>query len=156
MITNWQPKRTKFKRLHKGVVLSCQHKLPEDSIMQGVMGLRILKRGRLTVKQLEQMRRRIVTVRKKKEKQKIWFRCIPDIPVTAKPLGIRMGKGKGGIKSWITRVPAGKVIMQINYMTKKRVQKALYLAKKMLPVPSKIVKSAVLNQPLNKRLRYVF
>jgi large subunit ribosomal protein L16 len=84
--------------LHKGGVQKCQYKLSAGQLQQAAVGLRILKSGQLTAKQLEQMRRKIITVRKKKEKQKIWFRCIPDIPITAKPLGIRMGKGKGGIK----------------------------------------------------------
>jgi large subunit ribosomal protein L16 len=147
MITTWQPKRTKFKRLHKGVVQKCQYKSSAVQLRQGVIGLRVLKSGRLTAKQLEQTRRKMITVRKKKEKQKIWFRCIPDVPVTAKPLGIRMGKGKGGIKYWISRLSAGKAIMQMNHMTQRRAIKALLLAKKMLPIPTKVLISKVSRKP---------
>jgi len=138
MLVQWQPKKTKFKRLHKGVILRCKYKLSSRVSQQGIFGLRVLKSTRFTGKQLEQARRRILTVRKKREKQKIWFRCIPDIPVTAKPLGIRMGKGKGNIKYWISRLPAGKIIFQLNYMDKVRAKKALILAKKVMPMPTKI------------------
>ncbi len=63
----------------------------------GLCALKILKSTRLTAKQLEQARRKILTIRKRKEKQLIWTKCQPDIPVTSKPLGIRMGKGKGTV-----------------------------------------------------------
>ena len=126
----WQPKKTKFKRLHKGTLNKCRYKKSAITTTQGVFGLKVLKSVRLNSKQLEQVRRKIISVRKKKEKQKIWFRCIPDIPVTAKPLGIRMGKGKGNIKYWTSRVPAGKIVFQLNIMKKKKAFKALRLAKK--------------------------
>lgn len=133
----WQPKKTKFKRLHKGTLKKCRYKKSCVTTTQGVFGLKVLKSVRLNSKQLEQVRRKIISVRKKKEKQKIWFRCIPDIPVTAKPLGIRMGKGKGNIKYWTARVPAGKIVFQLNMMKKKKAFKALRLAKKILPMPTK-------------------
>jgi len=57
--------------LHKGVVQKCQYRAAANRIQQGFFGLRILKRGKLTAKQLEQMRRKIIKVRKKREKQKI-------------------------------------------------------------------------------------
>jgi len=147
MIAKGQPKYTKFKRLHKGTIRKCQYRLSAKYLQQGSAGLRVLKSGRFTQKQLEQARRKIVTVRKRKEKQKIWFRCIPDIPITAKSLGLRMGKGKGAIKYWSARLRAGKVIFQINRMTKRREVKALHLIKKVLPVPTKII--------LNKVTQYV-
>jgi len=138
MLLTWQPKKTKFKRLHKGTLPKCTYKASSLRTQQGVYGLRVLKHTRLSSKQLEQVRRKIITVRKKREKQKIWFRCIPDIPITAKPLGIRMGKGKGQIKYWIARVPAGKIIFQLKYMDSWRAKKALKMAKKILPAPTKI------------------
>jgi len=144
MIIKWQPKRTKFKRLQKGTLRKCQYRLSAKYLQQGYAGLRILKSGRFTQKQLEQARRKIVTVRKRKEKQRLWFRCIPDIPITAKALGLRMGKGKGVIKYWSARLLAGKVILQINRMTRHRSVKALRLIKKVLPVPTKIVLGKVI------------
>lgn len=138
MLFVWQPKKTKFKRLQKGVVHRCRYKQSAIRSHQGVYGLRVLKSTRFTAKQLEQARRRILTIRKKREKQKIWFRCIPDVPITSKPLGIRMGKGKGNIKYWISRLSAGKIIFQLNYMHEWRARKALILAQKVLPMPTKI------------------
>lgn len=145
-VNMWQPKRTKFKRFHKGNVTKCRYRLSATKLHQGAYALRVLKSVRLTAKQLEQTRRKLVTVRKKREKQRIWFRCIPDVPVTAKPLGIRMGKGKGAIKYWTSRLPAGKIIFQLNFMSNKRSLKALYLAKKILPMPTKIEKNTALKK----------
>ena len=71
MKTQMQPKKTKFKRLHKGTILSCEHRVSALRLQQGAFGLRVLKSGRLTAKQLEQARRKISKARKKKEKQKI-------------------------------------------------------------------------------------
>ena len=144
MLTNWRPKQTKFKRLQKGIIKKCNYSFSATRVQQGSMGLRILKSGILTSRQLEQARRKMLTFRKKKEKQKIWFHCIPDIPVTCKPLGIRMGKGKGAPKHWISRLLSGKIVMQLNYLSKNRAFRALTVVKKLLPVPTKIVFSRAL------------
>ena len=139
MLITWKPRQTKFKRLQKGIIKKCNHTCSATRIQQGILGLRILKSGILTSKQLEQARRKMLKFRKKKEKQKIWFHCVPDVPITRKPLGIRMGKGKGAPKHWISKLISGKVIMQLNYLSRKRAKKALRAAKKILPVPTKIV-----------------
>jgi len=144
MLTNWKPNQTKFKRLQKGVIKKCQYSFSAMCLQQGSVGLRILKSGILTAKQLEQARRKIIRFRKKKHKQHIWFYCLPDIPITRKPLGIRMGKGKGSPKHWISRLTAGKTIMQLNYLVGNRSKKALSVVKKILPIPTKIVSTRLL------------
>ena len=104
---------------------------------------------RLTLKQLEQARRKIVTVRKKREKQKLWSRCVTDTAVTAKPLGIRMGKGKGAIKYWVHKAVAGKVIFHLSPRALWRALAALKKAQKILPVPTKIyINRTMLKSPL--------
>jgi len=70
MQTKWQPKRSKFKRLHKGVIKKCQYRLSTKFVQQGYAGLRVLKSGRFTPKQLEQSRRKLLVVKKKKRKTK--------------------------------------------------------------------------------------
>jgi len=142
----WQPKKTKFKRLHKGTTLSCEYRQSACKLQQGAIGLKVLRSGSLTSRQLEQVRRKISRVRKKKEKQKIWFRSIPDIPITAKPLGIRMGKGKGQISYWISRLTAGKIIFHVNWMSKNRANTALKSALKLLPVPTQIISCKTYNK----------
>jgi len=145
MLINWRPKQTKFKRLQKGIIKKCQYSFSATRVQQGAWGLRILRSGILTSKQLEQARRKIITFRKKKEKQKIWFYCIPDTPVTRKPLGIRMGKGKGAPKHWISKLLSGKIIMHLNFLSRKRSSKALRAVKKLLPVPTKVVANRALS-----------
>lgn len=138
MIVHWQPKKTKFKRLHKGTIRRCEYRVSARRLQHGSFGLRVLKSGRLTAKQLEQARRKILRFRKKKEKQIIWFRSIPDMPLTAKPLAMRMGKGKGSVNRWISKLTAGKIIFHMNWFEKRRALPALKKAAKMLPVPTKI------------------
>lgn len=152
MLIKWQPKQFKFKRLQKGVLKNCQFKVTASKPHQGSIGLRALKSGVLTSKQLEQARRKLLKFRKKKEKNKIWFRCIPDIPITKKPLGIRMGKGKGSPKYWIFRLAAGSVILQLSYMTRSRSAKGLILAKKALPIPTKVVYNKSIRRPMHLQL----
>jgi len=151
MLFRLKPKREKFKRLHKGLVSKCQFRSSAVRPQQGALALRALKSGLLTAKQLEQARRKIILFRKKKHKQKVWYRCIPDIPVTQKAKGLRMGKGKGSTKFWISRITAGKAIFQLNYVPNTKPRKALKLIKKILPIPTKIVN----NSGLKRFVKYV-
>jgi large subunit ribosomal protein L16 len=151
MIFNWQPRQTKFKRLHKGKIKKCRFKRSARTTQDGICGLIILKSMRLTVKQLEQARRKIMTVRKKKEKQKIWTRCVSDTAITAKPLGIRMGKGKGAIKYWVHKAVAGKIIFHLSPRALKRAKTALEKAKKILPIPTKIYVNRTM---LRRRIKF--
>jgi large subunit ribosomal protein L16 len=146
MIIRWKPKREKFKRLHKGVISKCQFRKSAVRAQQGNLSLRALKSGIITAKQLEQARRKIIRFKKKKHKQKIWYHCIPDIPITKKPLGLRMGKGKGSPKSWISRVVAGKSIIHLNYMQNNKPLTALILVRKILPIPTRIVSNIAINR----------
>jgi len=151
MLIRWKPKREKFKRLHKGVVSKCQFRTSATRPQQGGFALHTLKSGLLTAKQLEQARRKIILIRKKKQKQKIWYRCIPDVPITRKPLGLRMGKGKGSPKFWISRVTAGKAILQLNYVPNLKPFIALGLVKKILPIPTQIIS----NNAISRYMKYV-
>jgi large subunit ribosomal protein L16 len=136
----WKPRKVKYKRLHKGRIypLSYQHK--NTSLKFGYYGLKILKDSRLTSKQLEASRRMISRGVRKKEK--MWIRCIPNISFTRKPLGIRMGKGKGLVderNNWIYRLQAGKVLFEVGFMSKTKAKKLLLAASKKLPVSSIII-----------------
>jgi len=145
MIIRWKPKREKFKRVHKGTIAKCLFRNSAIRPQQGNLSLRALKSGIITAKQLEQARRKIILFKKKKHKQKIWYRCIPDVPITRKPLGLRMGKGKGSPKFWISRVSAGKAIIQLNYMQNNKPRSALTLVQKILPIPTRIVYNIAVN-----------
>ena len=138
MIFKWQPKKTKFKRLQKGNLKKCRYKLSARTTQDGICGLIILQSRRLNLKQLELARRKISTVRRKREKQKIWTHCVTDVCVTAKPLGIRMGKGKGAVKYWTHKALAGKVIFHLSPRGVRRAKSALQKAQNILPIPTKM------------------
>lgn len=148
MVSNWQPKKVKFKRLQKGRITKIEYRISARQLPQASFGLRVLKSGRLTAKQLEQARKKIIKIRQKREKQKIWFNCLPDIPVTSKPLGIRMGKGKGTTDYWVSRLTAGKMILQINWVPTAKAKRGLKQAAKVLPVPTKVITNKVCKKPL--------
>lgn len=139
MLAKWQPKRTKFKRVHKGTLHRCQYRKTTLRLQQGFAGLRMLKSGHLVIKQLEPARRKIFSVKKKHTKQKLWMKCAVDMPVTAKSLGLRMGKGKGLLKYWSARVLAGKTIFNVSRMQKDTGLKILQMVRKFFPAPTKLV-----------------
>jgi large subunit ribosomal protein L16 len=134
MSTFWTPNKTKFKRLQKGIIKPIEFKKTSTNIYFGYFGLKALKNGRITAKQLEAARRMISKHIRKKEK--LWIRNLPDIPVTAKPNEIRMGKGKGAVSYWVTRIKAGQILFELSRMS---VQKAILILKsasKKLPIPT--------------------
>lgn len=137
MAFRWYPKETKFKKSQKGRIYPLTRKSSTAKVAFGYYGLKVLKNARLTVKQLEAARRMISKHMRKKEK--IWIRCRPDRPLTAKPLQIRMGKGKGAVDSWIYRLQGGKVLFEIGYMRPQKAITILVSAGKKLPVPFIIV-----------------
>jgi large subunit ribosomal protein L16 len=99
--------------------------------------------GRLSAKQLEATRRMVSRHIRKKEK--IWIRAFPDIPVTTKPIQIRMGKGKGAVDHWIHKLPVGKMILEVGYMNEAKAKAVLLGAAKKLGVPC-----AFVNRKLDK------
>jgi large subunit ribosomal protein L16 len=92
---SWQPQRTKFRRLCKGVLKTVSLSHSNNELKFGWYGLQSLGSARLSGKQLEATRRMVSRHIRKKEK--IWIRAFPDVPVTTKPIQIRMGKGKGAV-----------------------------------------------------------
>jgi large subunit ribosomal protein L16 len=136
----WKPKRVKYKRLHKGRIYPINYNRQTTSLTFGYYGLKVLKDARLTAKQLEASRRMISRSIRKKEK--MWIRCVPNISFTTKPLGIRMGKGKGLVdekNNWVYRLQTGKMLFEIGFMSKEKAYKLLRAAAKKLPVPSIII-----------------
>jgi large subunit ribosomal protein L16 len=128
------PKNSKFKRLHKGFISSIEYKKSIINLYYGVFGLKVLKRCRLSIKQLNAAKQKIIKAIKKKEK--LWIRGFTDIPVTKKPNEMRMGKGKGSVEYWILRVKAGCSLFELSNMSKKRAFMLLSDAAKKLPSPT--------------------
>lgn len=104
-----QPKFLKYKKVRKSKLTRLD--LKSTKIKHGNFGLKALESGYITAHQLKSIndffKKRI------KKKGKVWFRVFPHIPVTSKPLEVRMGKGKGAIKNWVCRVSAGKILLEM-------------------------------------------
>ena len=103
------PKKTKFKKIKKGRLSVLEFKT--NKLKFGTVGLKTKESGFLNARQIEAARQAIA--RKTKRKSKLWIRVFPDLPVTSKPIGTRMGKGKGQISHWAVRVGGGRVIFEL-------------------------------------------
>jgi large subunit ribosomal protein L16 len=135
-----QPKRTKFRKMHKGRNRGLAQRGSKVSF--GEFGLKATERGRLTARQLEAARRAMT--RHIKRGGKIWIRVFPDVPVTQKPLEVRMGKGKGSVEYWICQIQPGRMLYEVEGVSEELAREALALAAAKLPFPTAFVKRTVM------------
>ncbi len=138
MTNKLQPKKTKFKRLHKGRLKLQTWRKSNTNLVYGVWGLQLLKATKLTGNQIEAARR-MMSRSLKKSTRLLWIRGLTDIPVTKKPKDMRMGKGKGPVQFWIMRIPAGKILFEISKISSVTERHILKMAAKKLPCPTKII-----------------
>ena len=108
------------------------------SLAFGEFGLKALEPERVTARQIEATRRAIT--REMKRQGKVWIRVFPDVPVSAKPIEVRMGKGKGSVDRWVSRVAPGRILFEIDGVPEETAREALRLGAAKLPVKTKIVK----------------
>ena len=125
-----QPKRTKFRKQHKGRNTGIA--VRGSSVSFGEYGLKAITRGRLTARQIESGRRTIT--RHIKRGGKIWIRIFPDKPITKKPLEVRMGKGKGSVEYWVAQIRPGMVLYEIQGVSEELAREAFTLAAAKLPL----------------------
>lgn len=125
-----QPKRTKFRKQHKGKNNGIA--VRGSSVSFGEYGLKSVSRGRLTARQIESARRAIS--RHVKRGGKIWIRVFPDKPITEKPLAVRMGKGKGGVEYWVAQIRPGTMLYEIQGVSEELAREAFSLAAAKLPL----------------------
>jgi large subunit ribosomal protein L16 len=135
-----QPKRTKFRKQHKG--RNPGMALRGNKVSFGEFGLKCLGRGRITSRQIEAARRAMS--RCVKRGGKIWIRIFPDKPITQKPLEVRQGKGKGNVEYWVALVQPGRMLYEIEGVTKEVAEQAFRLAAAKLPVETQIVERTVM------------
>ena len=133
-----QPKRTKFRKAHKGRI----HGLAKGgfSLSFGGYGLKALEPERVTARQIEAARRAIT--RAMKRQGRVWIRIFPDLPVTDKPAEVRMGKGKGAVDYWAARVAPGRIMFEIDGVPDDVAREALRLGAAKLPIRVKVVTRA--------------
>jgi large subunit ribosomal protein L16 len=124
------PKRTKFRKYQKGRIGGIK---PNTNQLQfGRYGIKTIESGLIKAKTIEAVRR--VMTRKFKRTGQIWIRIFPDHPVTAKPAEVRMGKGKGNLSYWASKVQSGQILYEIDGVTLQTAQQAALLAYHKLPV----------------------
>jgi len=130
-----QPKRTKFRKQHKGRNRGLASR--GNKVSFGEFGLKALGRGRLTSRQIEAARRALT--RSIKRGGRVWIRVFPDKPISKKPLEVRMGKGKGNPEYWVALVQPGKVLYEMEGVTEAVARDAFKLAAAKLPVQTAFV-----------------
>ena len=135
-----QPKRTKFRKTHKGRNRGLATSGNEVSF--GTFGLKATSRGQLTARQIEAARRAMT--RHVKRQGKIWIRVFPDKPISKKPLEVRMGKGKGSVEYWVAQIQPGKVLYEIEGVSEELAREAFALAAAKLPLATSFVKRTVM------------
>ena len=135
-----QPKRTKFRKQHKGRNRGLAQRGAKVSF--GEFGLKSNDRGRITARQIEAARRAMT--RHVKRGGKIWIRVFPDKPITEKPLEVRQGKGKGNVEYWVAQVQPGRVLYEMEGVSEQLAREAFALAAAKLLVGTTFVKRTVM------------
>ncbi|MEM1079186.1 50S ribosomal protein L16 [Dinoroseobacter sp. S76] len=130
-----QPKRTKFRKQHKGRIRG-EAKGGSD-LTFGTYGLKATQPERITARQIEAARRAMT--RHMKRQGRVWIRIFPDLPVTSKPVEVRMGKGKGSVDFWACKVKPGRIMFEIDGVSETVAREALRLAAMKLPIKTRTV-----------------
>jgi large subunit ribosomal protein L16 len=130
-----QPKRTKFRKAHKGRIHG--NAKGGYALNFGDYGMKAMEPGRVTARQIEAARRAIT--RHMKRAGRVWIRVFPDVPVSQKPTEVRMGKGKGSPEFWAARVHPGRVMFEINGVPEDVAKEALRLGSAKLGIKTKTV-----------------
>ena len=135
-----QPKRTKFRKQHKGRNRGLA--TAGSSVSFGDFGLKATGRGRITARQIEAARRAIT--RHVKRGGKLWIRVFPDKPISKKPLEVRMGKGKGNVEYWVAQIQPGRMLYEIEGVPEELAREAFKLAAAKLPLGTTFAKRTVM------------
>ncbi len=129
------PKRTKYRKQQKGRV---RGKATRGNVVSdGEFGLQACEIGLITSNQIEAAR--VAMTRYIKRGGKVWIKIFPDKPMTAKPIGTRMGKGKGAVEYWVAAVKPGRVMFEITGVPEETAKEALRLAANKLSVKCKFI-----------------
>src|ERR1700678_3198340 len=130
-----QPARTKFRKAHKGRIHGVA--TSAATLAFGQFGLKALERDRITARQIEAARRALT--RHMKRSGRVWIRVFPDVPVSKKPLEVRMGSGKGTPELWVCRVKPGRILFELDGVSLEVAKQSLALAAAKLPVKTRFV-----------------
>ena len=130
-----QPKRTKFRKQFKGRI----HGVAKGGfdLAFGEYGLKAQEPNRVNAREIEAARRAIT--RAMKRAGRVWIRVFPDVPVSKKPLEVRMGSGKGGVEYWVVRIKPGRILFELDGVPVQLAKEALALAAAKLPIKTRFV-----------------
>ncbi len=129
------PKRTRFRKAHKGRIKGVAK--GGFSLSFGGFGLKAMEPERVTARQIEAARRAIT--RAMKRQGRVWIRIFPDLPVSTKPAEVRMGSGKGAPEYWVARIKPGRIMFEIDGVSQETAREALALGAAKLPIKTKVV-----------------
>ncbi len=129
------PKRTKYRKAQKGRIHG--NAKGGSDLNFGAFGLKAMEPDRITARQIESARRAIT--RHMKRQGKVWIRIFPDVPVSKKPLEVRMGSGKGNPEFWVARVKPGRIMFEVDGVARKIAEEAFELAAAKLPIKTKFI-----------------
>ena len=129
------PMRTKFRKAHKGRIRGVA--TSGATLAFGQYGLKAMEPERVTARQIEAARRALT--RHMKRSGRVWIRVYPDVPVSKKPLEVRMGSGKGAPEYWVARVKPGRILFEIDGVPVTLAREALALAAAKLPVKTRFI-----------------
>ena len=130
-----QPSRTKFRKMHKGRIHGVA--TSGTDLAFGQYGLKAMEPERLTARQIEAARRALT--RHMKRAGQVWIRVYPDVPVSKKPLEVRMGSGKGAVELWVARVKPGRILFEVDGISVALAKEALGLAAAKLPIKTRFI-----------------
>jgi large subunit ribosomal protein L16 len=130
-----QPARTKFRKAHKGRIKGLA--TSGTALSFGQYGLKAMEPERITARQIEAARRAMT--RHMKRAGRVWIRIYPDVPVSKKPLEVRMGSGKGAPEFWVARVKPGRILFEVDGVTTQIAREALTLAAAKLPIKTRFI-----------------
>ena len=129
------PKRQKFRKMQKGRMKGNSQR--GHRLSNGMFGIKSLESKFITSRQIESARRCIS--RHLKRSGRVWIRIFPDVPVSKKPAEVRQGKGKGAVEFWAAKVRPGKILFEIDGVSKNLAMAAFELASAKLPIKTKFV-----------------
>ena len=129
------PKRTRFRKQFKGRIHG--NAKGGTDLNFGTYGLKAVEPERVSARQIESARRAMT--RHMKRQGRVWIRIFPDVPVTAKPIEVRMGKGKGSVDRWVCKVKPGRMMFEIDGVSEDVAKEALRLAAMKLPVKTRTI-----------------
>ena len=128
-----QPKKTKFRKAHKGRI----HGVATSgaTLSFGQFGLKAMAPERITARQIEAARRALT--RHMKRAGRVWIRVFPDVPVSKKPAEVRMGSGKGAPEYWVAKIKPGRILFEMEGVSMDEARAAMRLASAKLPMKTR-------------------